>query len=83
MSTQRSVICYDDHNNEIGRYPSIKEAQSIYHCTHISTVCRGRRMKDKGFYWKYEHPKAEDFLPPKPRKPRKQNEPPYYLKAKR
>ena len=55
MSEKRSVIQYDDFGNELNRYKSIKEAQEVYNCTHISSVCRGKRMHDKGYVWKYEH----------------------------
>ena len=55
MSEKRSVFRYDEHGNLLSRYSSIKEAQALYHCTHISSVCRGKRRQDKGFGWRYEH----------------------------
>ena len=68
MSLKRSVIRYDDMGHPLQRYASIKEAQEEYECTHISEVCRGRRLHEKGYCWKYEFPTEEDLLPPKPRK---------------
>ena len=64
MGNTRSVIQYDSLGNMLQRYDSIKEAQELYNCTHISTVCRGRRAQEKGYYWEYEYPREEDFLPP-------------------
>ena len=55
MSEKRSVLQYDDYGNLLSRYGSIQEAQNEYHCTHISSVCRGKRQHDKGYVWRYEH----------------------------
>ena len=64
MGITRSVIQYDLSGNRLDRYDSIKEAQELYNCTHISSVCRGRRKQEKGYFWEYEYPKADDFFPP-------------------
>lgn len=55
MSEKRSVIQYDDCGNMLSRFNSIQEAQEIFNCTHISSVCRGKRQHDKGYVWRYEH----------------------------
>ena len=77
MSVKRSVIRYDDTGHPLQRYASIKEAQAEYACTHISSVCRGRRMHDKGYVWRYEFPMPGDHLPPKRRKKTKPKETPF------
>ncbi len=64
---------YDDHGNMIDRFDSIREAQDLYQCSHISSVCRGRRNRDGGYVWRYEIPKDADFLPPKPRRLRRKD----------
>ena len=70
MSEKRRVIQYDDYGNELNRYGSIDEAQKIYNCTHISSVCRGKRLHDKGYVWRYEYEYEE--LPPRFRRRKQQ-----------
>ena len=55
MSERRSVIRYDDYGNALSRHNSIQEAQELFNCTHISSVCSGKRKPDKGYVWRYEH----------------------------
>ena len=55
MSERRSVIRFDDNGNALSRHNSIQEAQEIFRCTHISSVCSGKRKHDKGYVWRYEH----------------------------
>ena len=56
MSVCRPVIQYDDAGNELGRFNSIQEAQELFSCTHISSVCSGRRLHEKGYVWRYATP---------------------------
>ena len=67
MSEKRSVFRYDEHGNLLSRYSSIKEAQALYHCTHISSVCRGQRNKDGGFIWRYADDAGEKKEVPAPK----------------
>ena len=61
MSEKRSVIRYDDYGNALSRHNSIREAQEIFDCTHISSVCSGKRKHDKGYVWRYEHEYERPF----------------------
>ena len=54
MNKPRKVVRYDEAGNALERFDSIREAQEKYGCTHISLICRGRRLKEHGLYWGYE-----------------------------
>lgn len=54
MSKARRIIQYTMAGEEVGFYGSIKEAQAAYGITHISSVCRKKRVTDGGYRWGYE-----------------------------
>ena len=45
----RKIICIE--KNE--KFNSIKEAEEKYKCSHISSVCPGKRNKAGGYTWKF------------------------------
>lgn len=51
---EKRVIQYSDTMEEIRRYKTIREPQTLYNITHISSVCRRERKTDGGFIWRYE-----------------------------
>jgi len=50
---KRSVIQYTEQMELVARFPSVREAQEKYHITHVSGVCRGQRLTDGGYVWRY------------------------------
>ena len=54
MSRSRKVVQYTMEGDRIRTYDSIREAQAYTGVTHISSVCRNRRLSDGGFRWSYE-----------------------------
>ena len=54
MSKARKVIQYTMDGEEIRSYGSIREAQEYMGVTHISSVCRRKRVSDGGSRWGYE-----------------------------
>ena len=54
MSKPRKVIQYTMDGEEIRSYDSIREAQENTGVTHISSVCRRKRVSDGGSRWGYE-----------------------------
>jgi len=54
MSKARRVIQYTMAGEEIRTYGSIREAQALTGVTHISSVCRRKRVSDGGSRWGYE-----------------------------
>jgi hypothetical protein len=51
---KRRVCQYDKTTQQpLGTYGSIHEAQELYHVSHISEVCHGRRKSDGGYIWRY------------------------------
>ena len=60
---KRKVIQYNARDGSPLRvFDSIKEAQSLYHITHISSVCRRKRRTDGGFSWQYADESPEEHL---------------------
>nr|QBK86537.1 MAG: HNH endonuclease [Marseillevirus LCMAC102] len=59
ISFSRSVCQLDKHKNLVYTFSSIKEASEKTNVrgSHIVDVCKGRRSKEKGWYWCY----AEDL----------------------
>ena len=53
MAVRRRIAQYDQKGNLLGVYDSIREAEQLYSCTHISSVCRGERSQEKGYVWRY------------------------------
>ena len=51
---KRKVVRYSSDGETLGTYGSIREAQGIYHISHVSAVCSGKRDTDGGFVWRYE-----------------------------
>ena len=51
---EKRVIQYTQNMEEIQRYRTIREPQTIYNIAHISSVCRRERKTDGGFIWRYE-----------------------------
>ncbi len=50
---KRKVIQYSLDMEPIREFSSIREAEAMYHITHISSVCRQKRRADGGFIWRY------------------------------
>ena len=50
---KRKVIQYSKEMEALRTFDSIKEAQALYHISHISLVCRGKRKSDGGYVWRY------------------------------
>lgn len=58
---ERSVVQYTKEMKKLREWNSIHEAQEQYNISHISSVCRGERLSDGGFVWRYAAPDAEEF----------------------
>ncbi len=57
---KRKIVQYTKENVPVRTYDSIREAEAEHHITHISSVCRHKRLTDGGFVWRYaEFPDPE------------------------
>lgn len=69
LNLSKAVKQYDLDGNFIASYSSCKEAaESVgvnkpVHCSHISSVCKGKMKSFKGYLWCYEG--QEDTIPDK------------------
>lgn len=63
MSKARKVTQYTMEGEALRSYGSIKEAQAVYGITHISSVCRKKRVTDGGYRWGYTGEGLPDLTP--------------------
>ena len=65
MSMPRRVVQYTTGGEKLRTFESIKEAQNYLGITHISSVCRKRRITDGGYRWFYAEEEPGKTEPPK------------------
>lgn len=54
----KAVIQFDKDMNFVKKWNSIKDAQTILKCSHISECCRGKCKQAGGYIWRYEGEKV-------------------------
>ena len=54
MANLRRVVQYSMEGKPLRVFSCIREAERAVGVTHVSSVCRRKRISDGGFRWSYE-----------------------------